>query len=200
MVFFFFRVTSSLASSVFASCSCTNNNFSYAGNHNVELFDRKNNVVEVITERDSDRKTVQDMTRNITVRDQVLNIDRKQKLNLSLVELDRHVDRKPDTGSVVDNLDLDDMIIVRDTQAETQTFAKLKPRTVIRANQAQDDCWEEGSRKMKQEEAGGEEEEEGGGGRGKDKEYLPNSSLEPSKVRRNQPNLWHQRLRTSVII
>lgn len=128
--------------------------------HNVELFDRKNNVVEVITERDSDRKTVQDMTRNITVRDQVLNIDRKQKLNLSLVELDRHVDRKPPTGSVVDNLDLDDMIIVRDTQAETQTFAKLKPRTVIRANQAQDDCWEEGSRKMKQEEAGREEEEE----------------------------------------
>ena len=145
------------------------------------MFDRKNNVVEVITERDSDRKTVQDMARNIAVRDQVLNIDRKQKLNLSLVELDGHVDRKPPTGRVVDILDiLDDMIIVRDTQAETQTFAKLKPRTVIRANQAQDDCWEEGSRKMKQEEAGGEEEEEGGGGRGKEERTF--AKLEPRAI------------------
>ena len=93
--------------------------------------------------------------------------------------MDGHVDRKPPTRRVVDILD--DMIIVRDTQAETQTFAKLKPRTVIRANQAQDDCWEEGSRKMKQEEAGAEEEEEGGGGRRKEERTF--AKLEPRAIK-----------------
>ena len=33
----------------------------------VKLFDRKNEVVELITEQDSDRKTVKDMTKNTNV-------------------------------------------------------------------------------------------------------------------------------------